>query len=215
MKRIVDAYSRAYQEHGDSPHAVLWPKGRQKERFDALTAAIGKTHFTVLDFGCGLAHLKEYLTARFDDFEYTGADLVPEFISANRQKHPDADFIEIESASDIRENYDYVVLSGVFNLLYFENSEQHWQSVQRTLRQLFARTEIMLAVNFMTDQVDYVQPGAFHQNPGEILKFASENLSARLTLDQSYMPYEFTLSVFKDSEILKPDNLYRELDSCK
>ena len=33
-------------------------------------------------------------------------------------------------------------------------------------------------------------------------------LSPRLAIDQSYMPYEFTITLWKDSTIRRPENLY-------
>ena len=61
----------------------------------------------------------------------------------------------------------------------------------------------------MTDQVDFIQEGAFHQNVLELYEFAKEKLTKRVAVDESYMPYEFTFHFFKDEEILKPDNIYK------
>ena len=44
-----------------------------------------------------------------------------------------------------------------------------------------------------------------------IVDFMRQNMSPRLRVDESYMPYEFTLVVLKDCEIARPDNVYRPL----
>ena len=102
-----------------------------------------------------------------------------------------------------------MVLSGVFNVLYCDDVNAHQQIVRNTLRHLFAHCRVALAVNFMTDRVDFQQPGAYHQNPAEISDFIADEISPRVILDQSYMPYEFTVTAFRDTEILRPDNVYR------
>ena len=187
----------------------MWPKGRLDLRFDALTGPIAHDDFSILDYGCGLGHLKAYLDKRFDEFAYCGVDIVGEFIKENLRNFPDGVFREIESYKSIADQFDYVVLSGVFNLLYTDDVDRHQRNVRETLLNLFGNTKIALSVNFMTDQVDYKQPFAHHQNVFEIYEFVSKYMSPRLFLDQSYMPYEFTIVAYRDQEILRPDNVYR------
>lgn len=209
LDRIAQTYRDALALHGDSPAAVLWPKGRQEERFRALTRhAPGQGGFSVLDFGCGLAHLKDYLDRNFPAVSYTGADLVGDFLAVAAQKHPDAGFQQVGGTAELHGEFDCVFASGVFNLLYVPDPADHEAMVRRMLCDLFARTRVLLAVNFMTDAVDYRQPGAYHQNPAGLLAFAEDRLSRRLVLDQSYMPYEFTLTVWRDDRILRPENVY-------
>ena len=198
--------------HGNSPSSVLWPKGRQEDRFQALIKHIRAAgNFSLLDFGCGLAHLKPYIDNRYRDVLYTGADAVPAFVEIAQQNHPEATFLNIESPIEIQCNYDYVMASGVFNLLYGIDRHSHMAIVFDMLEKLFSRTNVYLSVNFMTDEVDYQQEGAYHQNVVDLLAFVNAKLSRRLVLDQSYMPYEYTLTVWKNSNITRPDNLYESV----
>ena len=209
MDRLVELYQRSYAVHGDSPAAVQWPRGRQELRFDALTSHIVEESFSLLDFGCGLAHLKKYLDAKFPHFRYHGVDIVPEFIGDCSRMYPDASFNLIRRHTDVGGEFDHVVISGAFNLLYGTGVAQHRATVREALVYLFRLTRIALSVNFMTDRVDFRQEHAYHEDVLDLYKFACENLSPRLALDQSYMPYEFTLTVFRDREIVRPDNIYR------
>lgn len=203
-------YADSFKTHGDSPGAVLWPKGRQKERFDALTANIGGAkNFSVLDFGCGLAHLKDYLSEKFRSFEYTGVDIVEEFIEANKKKYPNATFMSVDEFITSLVKYDYSVASGTFNIVYEKDVEANKKYVMNTLKSIFERTNVAFAFNFMTDEVDFIQEGAFHINPSELYNYCKRNLSKRVLLNQSYMPYEFTITVWKDDGIVRPDNIYK------
>ena len=205
---VADQYQAAFAAHGDSPAAVLWPKGRQDLRFDALTRHMPRRDFSLLDYGCGLAHLRPFLDQRFERFRYSGADMVPAFVQAAHAKYPDADFHLVEHPSGLTEDYDHIVLSGVFNIVCSENEEAHLQEVWRSLDLLFARARSSLAVNFMTDQVDYRQDGAFHLDPRRLLEFVRTRLSRRVVLDQSYMPFEYTVVVWKDQTIRRPDMVF-------
>lgn len=212
VEKVSKIYQEAYLKHGYSLNAIFIPKGRQKERFEVLTQQINpKKKFSILDYGCGLGHLKQYLDNNFHDFHYTGADIVSEFIEENKKRYENAVFKKITTYQEIGENYDFIVLAGVFNILYQETLAEQQKIVRETLIHLFNQTNDVLSVDFMTDEVDFQQPTAYHQNPIEIYKFATQNLSKRVILNQSYMPYEFTIHIFKDDTIMRPDNIYQPL----
>lgn len=204
-------YQEAFARHGDSPAAVLWPRGRQAVRFKALTHHFKGSGFSVLDFGCGLAHLKDDLDNRFPGCRYIGADVVPEFIEAVRNKHPDATVYCIRSHSELTDQVDHVVISGTFNLVDGGSREQYLNYVYSALTHLFSLCRVSLSVNFMTDQVDFIQPGAHHVNVEAMYRFVRDKLSPRLQVDQSYMPYEFTIVVFRQSAVDRPDNIFERM----
>jgi len=133
---------------------------------------------------------------------------VEEFISENNAKYDFGRFEVIKDCFDIKENYDVITAAGVFNMLYVQDKKKHQQIVYENLSHLFSKTNDVLSVNFMTDQVDFIQAGAFHQNVIDLYDFAKNNLTKRVALDESYMPYEFTFHFFKDQNILRPDNIY-------
>lgn len=207
--QLIEQYQRAFAVHGDTPAGVLWPRGRQALRFDALTRHFSGDGFSVLDYGCGLAHLKGYLDTRFRRYQYYGADLVPEFVDTVETKYPDAKVQLVQSHADVSTPVDHVVISGAFNIIDGADRAAYVELVQAALSHLFNLSRVSLAVNFMTDRVDFIQPQALHMNVESMTDFMRTNLSPRLRVDESYMPYEFTLVVLKDREILRPDNTYR------
>lgn len=210
MKKVIKVYQKAFNEHGDSPDSVFWPKGRQSERFHALTTEVNKLkNFSILDYGCGLAHLYDYLENNFKDFQYTGTDIVDDFLHANKKKYPQGNFIQAYELLKNSDHFDYVVASGTFSILFEDDVEKHKEIVFGILKQLFGKANKFLSVNFMTDQVDFIQKTAFHLNPLELVKFCTDHLSTRISLNQSYMPYEYTVTVWKDDSIIRPDNIYK------
>jgi len=208
LDTIIEQYREAFRKHGNSPSAVFWPKGRQQLRFSRLTSHFPRDGFSVLDFGCGLAHLHRFLDVRHNNFSYTGVDLVPDFITECRKNHPDASFTLINDFRDVTGEYDYVILSGVFNMLYSPDRSTHLLMVRDTLKHLFGLTRMALSCDFMTDRVDFQGEGAFHMNEPELIDMTQRHLSPRYTIDHSYMPYEFALTVYRDQRIARPDNVY-------
>lgn len=208
LNSVISLYRQAFKTNGVSPAAVLMPKGRQSIRFQSLCRYMRRSEFSVLDYGAGLGDLCSYLDRHFTDVRYTGVDIVQEFVDASRERFPRATFRRMGDFTEIEGRFDYVLLAGVFNVLYFDEESRHRDYVCAVLKHLFGLCEGYMAVNFMTDRVDYQQSRAYHQSPPEICAFASRSLSPRWVLDQSYMPYEFTLTVFRDATIVRPDNIY-------
>lgn len=209
VSSLVEQYRNAFIANGDSPAGVLWPRGRQDLRFNALTQHFSGNGFSVLDYGCGLAHLKAYLDQRFDRYQYYGADLVPDFVETVRAKYPDAVVQLVQTYEEIKTPVDHVVISGTFNIIDASDRAEYLDHVQAALLHLFNLVRVSLSVNFMTDRVDFMQKHALHVNTSEMVDFVRSHLSSRLRVDESYMPYEFTLVALKDNEIIRPDNIYR------
>ena len=209
IKKIIKDYSEAFEIHGDSPKSVMWPKGRQKERFNALMRFVpNKDKFSILDYGCGLAHLLDFLEENHKKYDYTGCDIVDDFIQHNLNKYKNSTFFNSHNQKIISK-YDYIVVSGVFNILYTDDEIEHKNIVFETIEMLFKQTNKSLAINFMTDQVDFKSPTAYHQNIVELYEFCYNNISRRLNIDQTYMPYEFTITLFRNQEIQNAINIYK------
>lgn len=212
--QVAELYEGAYQEHGRSLNAIFIPKGRQKERFDALTRPITQDGFTILDYGCGFGHLKDYLDQKFTHYHYTGVDITASFIQDNLSHfngQKNASFQHITSYQDVHGQYDYILSAGVFNLRYNDDLTINKQFVYDSITHLFHCTKTALLIDFMPADVDYMQESAYHQDVMEIYDFFRKNLTRRLMIDQSYMPYEYCLIAFKNQDILRPDNIYQEI----
>jgi SAM-dependent methyltransferase len=202
MERVINKYKESLKKHGYSTAAQLDPKNRNDLRFSSLVSFLPHTKaFTLLDYGCGLAFLEDYLQQTgFTNCIYHGVDIVENFIAENRNRNPQGKYDVIKTYSDVNTSYDYISLFSVFNLLYDSNAEEQEKTVQETIKHLFGKTNVCLCVNFMTDQVDFVQDEAYHQNIVGFYDFAFQKLNRRLIIDQSYLPYEFTMLIFKDQE---------------
>jgi len=209
LDRVRALYREQFRLHGDSPAGVFWPKGRQEQRWEALTAAIDRPAFDLLDYGCGLGHMKNWLAVHHPEAGYLGVDMVEEYVEHARRNDPEA-FRLVSGPADIDRDFDYVVLSGVFNMRYVESEHEHEAMTFDVLEQLFARTRRALAVNFQTPFVDYTQDGAHHQDIGNLLRFAVDRLSRRFAVDHHTLPYEYTLTVWRNDRIARPENVVED-----
>ncbi len=197
MKHIIEMYDDAYINNGDNPASVLCPKGRQRERFNILTQDFENNEGSVLDFGCGLAHMRPFFKDVFPALNYSGYDVNEKFIEVNKIKYSDDDFIRIGFEDIPNERFDYIISSGVFNLKYHDKYYDNQRYVFSRIEELFSLCNQSLSVDFMTDKVDYTQDMAFHLNLVEFLSFVQSRLSGKFKVDCCTFDYEATVVIYK------------------
>jgi SAM-dependent methyltransferase len=213
FEEIRSMYKAGYKDHGDSPAALLTPKGRNNLRFRALLPLIDKPGLSVLDYGCGLGYLFDYLQEQDKSVQYTGMDMLPEFIDVCRQKHVDrAEFQLIEAEQPLDRRFDLVFASGVFNIRSHADHGLSWDYAKERLKQLFSVADVALVCDFLSPYVDYKQGDSQHFDTGFIAEFCANELSRRFVIRHDLLPYEYTLIAWRDDSILRPQNVF-EVDA--
>lgn len=204
-KGIIDEQQRVYTENfkifGDSPRGTFQnDRHTQHLRFERLLSHIApqEGRFTIHDVGCGIAHLHDFLLDRDIAHEYSGTEIVQEMIDAARAKHPGVRFynrdILLESCED---EYDYVVLSGVFNIPGNVPVPDWKQFAFALISKMFSMCRRAIAFNFLTAHNTFSSPDLAYFKPEEIFEFCVENLSRFVVLDHGYPLYEFSITVWK------------------
>lgn len=194
-------YAGAFDAHGDDLRSIFTPKGRQEHRYRHMLH--GLEFDSVLDFGCGTGLLKTFLDGSpWRHARYTGVDIVEGFVELCRAKHPGAAFSHVQSVAEVPGGHDVVLIAGTFNIVPDGWSEAEYRDfVFATLTELFARADRYLVFDFLSEQVDFRQPSAFHPAFADLTRFISGTLSKRFELLQHYMPYEAAARVYKRQDI--------------
>jgi SAM-dependent methyltransferase len=101
----------------NSPESVAWSnRESQYTRFDALFQIGVTENDSILDLGCGLGHMVDYLEQKkLSTKNYNGVDINPSYIIYAIQRKPGVNFSTGE-IFDIQDKYDYVLGSGVFTV---------------------------------------------------------------------------------------------------
>ena len=206
-KKMKDVYNEQFEEHGYDPASLGCAKGRQDLRFAALSAYLDEG--SLLDFGCGFGDLSSYLENHKKQIDYEGCDVMDNFLMTAKKQYPKKKFFKIEIGESINNKYDYILASGVFNFLYSSNKIEHQEFVFETITNLFSSTAKVLSIDFLSPFVDFVGPDAFHQSLDELTRFVSSNISQKFCIDHTYMPYEYCIHIFKEDEILRPENVFK------
>jgi SAM-dependent methyltransferase len=217
IEHYIERYSERLEKFGYSPETLGWGKsGRQEVRFSVLAElAIKNPESSVLDVGCGFGDLYFFLKSNGWRGHYTGIDIVPGLLEEGRKKYPEIDLRQIditsEEHSEVLSDFDFVISSGAFNAkLEEENNDDH---IRIAIKNMLAHSLIAVSCDFMSTYVDFKHPVAWHTDPCFIFNLC-KNFSKRVVINHSYMPYEFSVTIFRQDNI-NSRNVFSAVDNEK
>ena len=206
-KNTIDRYNDRLKEHGYDPKSLGWgEKDRAALRFEILCSQWDFTHKTVLDFGCGFGDLGNFLSKKAESIKYIGLDINENLVAKGKELNPEADLrIGDLLEGDFTEKVDFVLSSGVFNHKLSGNIK----FIEDCFKKFDTLANEGIAVNFLSDKVDFQSEYTYHTNPAWVLELGFK-YSKRVVLRNDYMPFEFTLFIFKNEEIDPKYTVYND-----
>jgi cyclopropane fatty-acyl-phospholipid synthase-like methyltransferase len=204
-----------FEKYGDNYRGVGWTKTQEDvdKRYKVMLEVVehnlvseGIEHKSLgekvklLDFGCGLSHLYEYmLRQRIDHIEYSGLDLSRKFITASRAKFPNINYYNLDVIDEHRDIplFDYIVINGVFTGKRGFSHEEMLEYFQAVVRRLFDKARVGIAFNVMSKQVEWEREDLFHLPFDVLAAFLAEDVSRSFVIRHDYGLYEYTTYVYR------------------
>lgn len=214
--KVHDFYNSNFEKYGYSVKSLAWIKGKQNIRFDALTKFwnLDKT-FSILDIGCGFGDLNKFFSLKsITDYTYHGIDLVEGMIATAKEMYKERDNITFECGdflTDVSEEkkYDFIIASGIFN--FKMNEIGNYENVEMILKKALdlCNPNGAVSFDFQSDKVDYFSENgvSFYNSPEKILSIAYKH-SRNVILNNLYMPFEFSLTLFKNDSFEKTNLVF-------
>jgi len=203
---ISAACEEELREYGDSFRGVGYTKSADEaqERYALMLEVIRERdmEITLLDLGCGLAHMLDHIERRPElaHVRYAGRDLSIAYVQAARRRHPDADLdvADVLRSSASLGDYDYVVMNGLFNWrgdLPTRTMQRYWE---RMTKAAFAHARCGIAFNVMSTIVDWRRDDLFHLPFDVLARSVAKNLSRHFVVRHDYEAYEYTTYVYRN-----------------
>ncbi len=178
----------------DSSEVIGWSsKDTQLIRFNVLTQIADISLSSVLDVGCGVGDFLPFLNENFSAVSYQGIDLHPKMVQLAYKKYPDGSFAELE-LQNCNRLYDYVFVSGAFNLLVEDNLR--YITDQITCLDRVAKKGIAFNLLSSYANSDERYPSLYYYNPLEIFALC-KNRYERVILRHDYLDNDFTIYIYK------------------
>lgn len=199
---IVSHYEHCLDRYGDSHLGVDWPKVEDVEKryrvmLDVIRPDAGRV--SLLDFGCGAAHLNEYIREqRLDHVDYAGLDLSEKFVRLSQSKFPENRFFCLDLLDDnvSLPDFDYIVLNGVFTEKRELSFDEMLAYFKQLVRRVFEHARIGIAFNVMSKHVEWERDDLFHLPFDTLAAFLTKDLTRNFVFRNNYGLYEYTTYVY-------------------
>ncbi len=206
-------FSSLFAKYGVDEKSLGWTKHKQEYRFRQVSKYISDGD-SVLDVGCGFADLYGYLKRRYQAIEYYGIDIMDEYINVASSIYSENEVnlccASIDNQPWVR-CWNWVVECGLFGLRQF-CEEKMYEYIDHTIKKSLELSLIGISFNFMSDKVDYVTSDTdFHVSPERVLGIAYK-YSRRIDLDNSILPFEYCLTIWKNDSFRKETTIFNDAE---
>jgi SAM-dependent methyltransferase len=205
-KLIAQHYEGCFDKHGDNHLGVDWPKEEDvNKRYGVMLDVIDfkkdkSDNVSLLDFGCGTAHLNQYIIANgLNYIQYSGLDISPKFVEASRAKFPHNNFycLDILKNGNGLPAFDYVIMNGVFTEKRELTFDEMFSFFQLMLEKVFAITNKGISFNTMSKAVDWERDDLFHLPADLLIGFLTKKLTRNFIIRNDYGLFEYTTYIYK------------------
>jgi SAM-dependent methyltransferase len=175
-------------------HKVGWKSQQTQEaRFNALLAAGDLKGKSILDLGCGLGCLYGYLKERGWKGDYTGVDVLDMMVNGARTRFPGAAFEKRNILLDPpRRQWDYVLISGIFN----HRVKDNWAWIEETVRLCFKLSKVGVAFNLLVSEEDESDGTFFYAQRPDLEKKANLWSGGKYKIVSGYLPDDMTAYLY-------------------
>ena len=202
-QKIKKVYQEKYKKYGIDPKSLSWhKKGAAHQRFRQFWAEIDFNNKSVLDVGCGFAEMAKFLRKRYTGVDYTGVDIVPEFIEEAKKNYPFYKFhVRDYFSNPFPERVDIVLSSGVLNSNLSAGKtgvKNNMEYRKKAIQTMFEHSKKVLAFNMLgahPQPKNDPKSNVWYADSLEVLKFCM-SLTRRLILRANYHPTDFTILMY-------------------
>ncbi|HNQ67625.1 MAG TPA: class I SAM-dependent methyltransferase [Bacteroidales bacterium] len=204
VNRYIEVHNKMLQENGFTSEALWGSKDSQYVRFAKISEIFkSKTGFSVLDLGCGLCDFYDYLNENnYSKISYTGLEINQTFYEHVCKEKPKCNIIlgNIDKLP-AEFQWDYVIASGIYNL--GTSSKENLKIFIQQFKDLYERINVGFAVNFLSVFSDNPKSDSIYFNPAEVLNLCIKEFSKYVRIDQTYLPHDFTVFIYKNKQEIR------------
>ncbi|MBW5383442.1 class I SAM-dependent methyltransferase [Brachyspira pilosicoli] len=202
---IVDHYINRVNDLNIPDYKVVdWESEEaQNLRFKALIEHFNMSGNVLLDVGCGVGSLAEYIDKNNINLYYIGIDIMPEMVERAKSKtykniSPQFMTMDFFKKTDIKDDVDYIYTSGIFNLNLGNNEEFLKEAIEAFL--LAARKGVCFNLLDISCKEKYGDKYYYYKKD-DILLLTQDilkklNLNYKIHIEDKYLQNDF--SVFID-----------------
>lgn len=193
-------YLEKFQRYQDSPLSLGWNSRESQElryhiflQIEQFTSKKIGPGASLLDLGCGLGHLADFLERKEIEVFYTGIDIIPEFIEAAKKRRPKHEFQCKDLLRErIKQKFDFVFIAGSFNVQMGNND---WMA-RELLKISYGLCNYGVAISMLSSRHGCDDESLYCFDPEKTHKFC-RGLAREAILREDYLDTDFTIYLIK------------------
>ncbi len=203
INELKDYYEDKLNIHKHGAKAVNWrDKKSQYLRFKKICEIGSFNKKKVLDVGCGLGHLKDFLKISKIKTNYIGIDISEKMILRAKKRCDDKNFYCLDilkiSNKDIKKlKSDYVINCGLFTVKNNLDSDTWWRYMKKMIVNMNKLSRKGISFNLMKNNVDYKDKHLHYQSIDQLVNFIEKKISKKIIIKNDYNLWEYTCHIFK------------------
>lgn len=187
----IRRYRKLYRKYGFHHLSLSWAStASQQKRFQVFAQQLKSqgSSLSVLDLGCGFGDFYRYLIQAQYKIDYTGVDIMKEFIQEAQKRYPQAQWKLKDALAylDSDKKYDYIFGSGLFA---FSNRKKFEKII---LKAIDSMNEAFIFNIHETNHADFFSP-SFE----DIKKIIEKENNMRIKKIDNYLSDDYTVILMK------------------
>jgi len=191
-------YASFVDKYGHNFRALNHKSAKQQERVYSLLAAIEpiSVNSSMLDVGCGLGYLCDFMRSHGWQGAYLGIDICPEMISSAQSRLPNEHFKCLDILTDKpTEQFDYVFCGATIqHKRKFDDATIYYRQM---VSYMFRLAKKGLAFDVFSDRVDFREDVNLYVSPMELLQFCY-TFTTRIIIRNDYSPFQIMVYMYKE-----------------
>ncbi len=196
-EKNLEYFSGLLNESEDQHHMVAQSRISHLKRFEKIIELADFNGKTLLDVGCGIGGLLDFLKERNIKCQYTGIDINPQMIEKAKELHQESknDFLVVDILEeDYNIKYDYVVSNGPLNLIFEDG--MNMDITMKMIRKMYELCKSGMMITMTSSLTRKPNPQTFYYNPVDILGKTFE-FCTNVRWDHTYLPHDFALFCYR------------------
>ncbi len=197
---IIKTYYEENHKEGRADHEILGWESRQaqRKRFEILVLNVDLEGKSLLDVGCGLGNMLEFIEEKKINVRYTGVDLLDSMIECAKRKKLNGDFICTDIFKDDlfeKGSFDVIYSSGIFNI----NLGNNMDFLKKAVKRFLELSKNIAAFNLLHTASQDKEDKYYYYNPadvGSLISGAHDNIS-KINIIEGYLNNDFTVIIKK------------------